>query len=403
MGQATPCCELVASANRSSIDGRATAPNSEMAVALHEKHDPDIGVQESSADLWRSSDGNSVSETSGKAHPDASKTAHKDAPISAVKTFVKALVHGHPATLLCNGEQKQCIMILDKAIRKLAICQGNRASKDNCMHEIHLASVQDIVTQDVTSFAACGSALERTPKSTKQYKADIRWLPFGTQEPDNTIHVMFAAQRERDLFASALSTLCRQVQTLDKVQTPGTQVGSFEEEREPGEIHDSVFHTTPAKFVSFGNASISEVTDVWHSPGMKDFQLNSGQSPLQSVTLRANPNHGTLQKTKDTLQSRPWKPPSIVLVSWRPVSPCYPRISEIRSRKPLISEDCVSLVCEATSGFPLSSLVALPVSHFKADNRARPIDSQGIIPAVSSRGDTQNRSPQEQYRYLAVA
>lgn len=327
MGQATPCCELVASANRSSIDGRATAPNSEMAVALHEKHDPDIGVQESSADLWRSdckerivkqlsqSDGNSASETSGKAHPDASKEAHKDAPISAVKTFVKALVHGHPATLLCNGEQKQCIMILDKAIRKLAICQGNRASKDNRMHEIHLAFVQDIVTQDVTSFAACGAALERTPKSMKQYKADIRWLPFGTQEPDNTItiHVMFAAQRERDLFASALSTLCRQVQTLDKVQTPGTQIGSFEEEREPGEIHDSVFHTTPAKFVSFGNASISEVTDVWHSPGMKE--LNSGQSPLQSVTLRANPNHGTLQKTKDTLQSRPWKPPSIVLVS----------------------------------------------------------------------------------------
>ena len=75
---------------------------------------------------------------------DESKPSQKHAPnaqTSAVKTFVKALIRGHPSILVCEtGEQKPCVMMLDKTIRTLAICEG-KASKKDCMHEKHEISL----------------------------------------------------------------------------------------------------------------------------------------------------------------------------------------------------------------------------------------------------------------------
>lgn len=78
------------------------------------------------------------------------------------------------------------------------------------------------------------------------------------------------------------------------------------------DLNDSVFHTAPAKFVTFGDASISEV-----SAKPAGFDVSEGQSALPKLVRLSvlNPNQGTLQKSKDVLNSRPWKPPSLVLAT----------------------------------------------------------------------------------------
>eukprot|EP00438_Fugacium_kawagutii_P017528 Skav224553 [mRNA] locus=scaffold2085:76046:77107:+ [translate_table: standard] len=353
MGQ-VPCCELVPSNTRSSIDGvkaltSEICEDSEQKTSLKQSVGTDADVNPPN---WKGMEVEEPQLSSDKTLPcerpeggggddsDGSKLSPKQTQqnqISAVKAFVKALVRGHPSTLVSEtGEQRQCILILDKAIRTLLVCES-RASQKECVHEIPLGSVQDVAAQDVTSLADIASA--------RQYKAGIRWFPEQTETgPERStersrdpvsVVVLFPTQRERDLFSTAFSTLCRQVQALNKLNTgeggwksPSKQSqinasrGSFEE-REPGEIEDtsspapSMFHTTPAKFVSFGNTSISEVSA--HAQTADDLDLlkdllvpNSGRS-IKSPKGLSNPNQGTLQKSKDGLSSRPWKPPSLVL------------------------------------------------------------------------------------------
>ena len=166
MGQVTPCCELAASTTRSYIDGRAATPNSEL---FHDRssekynsplkqgieakdmdedmHPPNFLEIEVSPVSQSSQSNRNVTFETGK-DEDESKPFEKHAPnaqTSALKTFVKALVRGHPSILVCEtGEQKPCVMMLDKTIRTLAICEG-KASKKDCMHEKHEISL-------VTSF-----------------------------------------------------------------------------------------------------------------------------------------------------------------------------------------------------------------------------------------------------------
>ncbi|CAK9104513.1 unnamed protein product [Durusdinium trenchii] len=354
MGQGwAPCCEVTESANRVSIrpeERRPETANSQrpFATSVKSEHTREAGEQLD----WnlRPCEGNSWSgpalgdsdsvdapnavQKVNSSHSEKSSVPSQRPSISTIKAFVRELVRGHVSRLISEaGENEPCILILDKAIRKLSVCQVEGAKRGRSKHEIQLALVQDILTQDTSSYNGFGAAMRNT-RSEKQYKAGIQW-PSG---PSNgLLFLAFASSRERDVFVSAFAMLCHQVQTLDgfatdiepgevgdiqllRTQVPSGQFGAELPAREPGA---SLFHTTPGKFVQFGDASVSDVTDLGQLNADWWTQMTGGLLPGETkgttfhkvgqASRPANPIRETLQQTKDALKSRPWKPPSLVM------------------------------------------------------------------------------------------
>ena len=145
-----------------------------------------------------------------------------------------AQTRGHPSILVCEtGEQKPCVMMLDKTIRTLAICEG-KASKKDCMHEKH---------GNTTSFCLGDW--------------NSRRHILGRNCSHQTLHSWHPSVCVASIVPESRLICCTQRDRQDR---------QLRLRREPGEVHDlndlndSMFHTTPAKFVTLGDASISEVS-----------------------------------------------------------------------------------------------------------------------------------------------
>ena len=215
---------------------------------------------------------------------------------SEVKTLVKSLLQGYPVTLQTDSGELQCTMVLDRSIQRLFCWEGSNRCRVKLLHEIQLTQVQDIRTQDTKSLIGFG-AFTSMGRSQTLRTAAILCDSFS-------VCCVFFAPAERDVFASTLATLCRQVHASAQAagdcdsHSPANKTQRvLPSEQEASK--ESLFHTTPAKFVHF-----SEPESPREGPTGKERSFGRG-----------NPHHGTLKRQQDALQARPWKPASIVLAA----------------------------------------------------------------------------------------